>query len=203
MAINPVQFPRFEIPLHKVLARLGYASGKTQLDAATESLISEEITAAQRLIVPRQVVSSSQINRTAPERIMLEPGFEIASRDIFKLLEQCVTAFGFAVTIGNNLEVRRNRYLEEKETTRGLILDAVGSVAAEELAEITHRQIIEESKRDGRTVTHRFSPGYGDWTVVGQKDFLAWLGADAIGIRLTTSFQMLPEKSVSAILGVR
>lgn len=203
MAINPVQFPRFEIPLHLVMARLGYAHGKTQLDAATETMIAEEIAAAQKLIMPRQVIATSPIGRTAPDRILLEPGFELVSHDIFKLLETCTTAFGFAVTIGPNLETRRTRYLDQKETARGLILDAVGSVAAEELAVITHRQIVEDAKRDGRSVTRRFSPGYGDWGVAGQKDFLAWLGAEAIGIRLALSFQMLPEKSVSAILGIR
>jgi cobalamin-dependent methionine synthase I len=55
----------------------------------------------------------------------------------------------------------------------------------------------------GLVTTRRYSPGYGDWGVSAQKDFLAWLGAGHIGIKLTESSQMLPEKSVSAILGIK
>ena len=73
---------------------------------------------------------------------------------------------------------------------------------AEELAEITNKQISDNENKKGLKTTMRFSPGYVDWDIKGQKDFLKWLGAEAIGIKLTKNFQMLPEKSVSAILGV-
>jgi cobalamin-dependent methionine synthase I len=48
----------------------------------------------------------------------------------------------------------------------------------------------------------RFSPGYGDWAIQNQKDFLQWLGADKLGITLAPSLQMMPRKSVSALLGI-
>jgi cobalamin-dependent methionine synthase I len=82
-------------------------------------------------------------------------------------------------------------------------LDAIGSEGAELLADITNKQLCAEAKNNGGTCTMRFSPGYGDWAVTGQKDFLNWLGVARIGIRLTEHSQMLPEKSVSAIIGVR
>jgi hypothetical protein len=187
----------------RVLARLGHAAGKTVIDEKTESLITEETAVAQKLISPKQVSSSSVILETGPGHVRLEPGFEIASRDIAALLAGCDKAVGFAVTIGPHLEEKRNAYIKEGQTARALILDAIGSVAAEELAAAAHALIRAESAKEGLTATKRFSPGYGDWPVSSQREFLKWLGAELIGIKLNAGAQMEPEKSVSAILGVK
>ncbi|MBN1824556.1 MAG: hypothetical protein JW803_09590 [Endomicrobiales bacterium] len=202
MNINPVQFANLEIPRKKVLLRLGFSAASTRPDEKTDELIAESIETAKKLIVPRQVVAFSAVKKEGGQGLRLEPGFKITSKDIAKLLDNCETAYGFAVTIGNKIEEKRDLHVQEKETTRALVMDAIGSVMAEELAEITHSQIRQETKPKGLFATRRFSPGYGDWPLSAQKDFLAWLGAESIGIKLTDNFQMLPEKSVSAILGL-
>lgn len=199
MVSYPQQFSRIEIPYAKVLARLGYAQGKTRLDTAAETLVREAIGTAEKLISAKQVIASSVVTLSGEDTVLLEPGLTIYSRKIHELLKDSARAFGFAVTIGGALEEKRGALLAEKETARALALDAAGSVAAETLAELTQRQIAGEN---GRT-TLRFSPGYGDWRLSGQKDFLGWLGAGQIGIRLTENYQMIPEKSVSAILGIK
>lgn len=186
-----------------VLARLGYATGKTALDAATAALIAEEIDGACRLIAPRQAVAHAPVGRPDTDIVSLDPGLVIRSGHIARLLAACDIAYGFAVTIGPHLEEKRNQYLLRKETARAVILDAIGSVAAEELAEGVHEDIRREAAARQTSATPRFSPGYGDWALPAQADFLKWLAADRIGIRLTDHFQMVPEKSVSAILGIR
>jgi hypothetical protein len=201
--MQPPQFSRLDVPFDKILARLGYAQGKTRIDASTETLINEEIEASKRLIVGRQAVALSPVNRPEAGVVALTPGLIITSTKIYELLSDCVTACGFAVTIGPHLEERRNQHLNRRETARALILDAIGSVATEELAEITHNQLAADAAKENLVVTRRFSPGYGDWPLPAQREFLTWLGAQNIGIRLSPSFQMLPEKSVSALLGVK
>ena len=196
-------FTRENIPYDKVLARMGFARGKTNVDARTREMILKEMDIARALARPRQALASSKISRTAPSTIALEPGLIIRSHDVFSLLAECTEAYGFAVTIGPQLEEKCARYISEKENTRALILDAIGSVLAEELAEHAHNNLECEARAKGYSVTRRFSPGYGDWYLPSQKDFLAWLAAGDIGIRLTDSFQMLPEKSVTALVGVK
>ncbi len=203
MTIVPVQFPPFDIPADKVMARLGYAQGKTQMDPAMKDTFVRVLAEAKQLVQGRQVQASSTIRRQPPDQIQLDPGLVIASRDITHLLDGCDVANGFAVTIGPFLEAKRNACVQAGDITRALILDASGSVAAEYLAALSHQQIAAEAALGGYEVTKRFSPGYGDWSLSAQPAFLAWLGANAIGIRLTPSFQMLPEKSVSAIVGLR
>jgi len=191
-----------KIPYNKVLSRLGFANGKTVIDPKTTAALEQEISVANKIIVPKQAIAFSAIKIISDDTISLEPNFEIKSKDIAKLLVNCHMAYGFAVTIGAALEEKRNEYINEKETSHALILDAIGSVAAEELAEITNQQIKAEVVLSGNLTTMRFSPGYGNWPLNAQKDFLNWIGAHSIGIKLTPSFQMLPEKSVSAIFGI-
>ncbi len=202
MSINPAQFSKFDVPLNKVLSRLGFASGKTKIGDNVNDILSEEINAAKKLFVPRQVVATSAI-KSAGGKLKLVPSFTISSADILALLNECGEAAGFAVTIGPALEARRDKYIRDRETTRALILDALGSVAVEELADITNKQIKDEAANRGFTATRRFSPGYGDWALASQKDLLSWLGADQIDIKLTETFQMIPEKSVSALIGLK
>jgi hypothetical protein len=186
----------------KVLARMGYARGKTKLDKKTRQLIVDETKLAKKIIQGKLTISFSKITaRKSPDRIFLEPGFVLKSKDLFKLFKGCSLVYGFAVTIGPALEARRDRYLSEKQSAKAVILDAIGSVAAEELAETTNIRIKKSVLKKGLGVTRRFSPGYGDWGLENQKEFLKWLGAEKIGIKLSPSFQMSPEKSITAVLG--
>ena len=203
MVVNPPQFSRIDVPYDKILARLGYAQGKTQIDAKTQEMINGEIENSRILINAKQTVSRSGVKITESGKVFLEPGLTIVSKSIYELLKDCSFAVGFAITAGAHLEEKRNQYLNIRETARALILDAIGSVAAEELAEITQNQVAEEAAREGLSATRRFSPGYGDWNISGQGDFLRWLGAENIGIKLTAKFQMIPEKSISAIIGLK
>ena len=194
------QFTNVEVPLSKVFARLGFAHGITAVDSKTQELIEEEIVFAKRLIMPKQVIASAKILFSG-SIVSLDRGFSINSKSICNLLSKSSQVYAFAITIGPHFESKRNDYIAKKETARALILDAIGSETAEMLADITNKQISQEAGKAGLKTTKRFSPGYGDWGLENQKAFLNWLGAENIGIKLNESFQMIPEKSVSAIIG--
>ena len=87
--------------------------------------------------------------------------------------------------------------LEQKKILQAFILDSIGSVAIEELM----NNICNDIKEKYGTITKRFSPGYGDWPLTNQYDLLKWIGAEKIGISLSPTFQMIPRKSISAIVG--
>lgn len=190
-----------KIPYEAVLARLGYSKAKTVLDEKTALLIKENTEIAQKLIKPKAVISFENIT-LLDNLITFESGYKIESYAAAKLLTGCFKAYGIAVTIGGALENRRNELLAKKETFKGLVLDASGSVAAEEAIIAANAQIKALEEKNNNIITKRFSPGYGDWILETQKEFLKWLGAAHIGIRLNESFMMQPEKSVSALIGV-
>ncbi|MCL2799468.1 MAG: hypothetical protein FWD54_04255 [Endomicrobia bacterium] len=191
-----------QIPYDKLLARLGYLKAKTKIDEKIENLIKENLNIAQKLITPKAAIVFSDIT-VKDDVVAFDNGFEIKSADIAKLLHGCFKAYAVAVTIGSKVEKKRDEYLSEKETFKGLILDAAGSVAAEETIVLANQQIEDFEKQNKNVLTKRFSQGYGDWRLENQKDFLEFIGADKIGITLTETFLMKPEKSVSAIIGVK
>ncbi len=100
-------------------------------------------------------------------------------------------------TIGHALEgevtacTRANRLLD------GVILDAIGSVAADAAADSLNLRLCDAAAERGLAAAPRVSPGYGDWDVRFQRKLLALLPAEDLGVTLTSGQMMVPRKSVS------
>jgi 2,3-bisphosphoglycerate-independent phosphoglycerate mutase len=73
MANNLSDLGKIDIDPQKVLVRLGYAKGKTVVDAKTGRMIEEETQTALRLINPRHVIAFSAIKLTGAKSLLLEP----------------------------------------------------------------------------------------------------------------------------------
>ncbi len=108
----------------------------------------------------------------------------------------------FVATIGPALEDEVTRLGSEGQWAEACVLDAVGSVAAEALAEAVYRDLGSELAPPGLGITPRFSPGHCDWSVRGQFDLFGVLGPRPVGVRLLDSGFMVPRESVSAVFGV-
>jgi len=185
-----------KIDYNHVLVRMGANKYRTKIDTRIETSILEMISLSKRLLQPKYALSFATKNIKGTE-IYLDD-FCINSKDIFKLLENSNSVCGLIATIGFSIDTKISYFLERKDVMSAFILDSIGSVAIEELVE----NICNEIKLEHGTTTMRFSPGYGDWPIQNQKNFLQWLGADKLGITLAPSLQMIPRKSVSALLGI-
>jgi cobalamin-dependent methionine synthase I len=107
-----------------------------------------------------------------------------------------LVAFGVC-TIGEGLEKRVNMYFKEGEGTRGVILDAIGTVATEAVTELVNRDVEKWASENGYRFTRRFSPGYGPWDVRGQDLVFSHLGCFTAGVKLLPAKIMKPLKSVT------
>ena len=68
---------------------------------------------------------------------------------------------------------------------------------------INANELEEEVRGEGYYVRPRFSPGYGDFSLEVQSAFLEMTDATKlIGITLTDGGIMVPEKSVTAVIGL-
>ena len=57
--------------------------------------------------------------------------------------------------------------------------------------------------REGLHTKPRFSPGYGDFSLEHQRDFMRILDLEnSLGLTLTGSLLLVPEKSVTAVIGL-
>jgi hypothetical protein len=197
-----INVSNIQIPYENYLIRIGYVKSAKAPDNAAQISISETLQLAQKLIRPKAAVVFCGININE-NLTVFEDGFKIESFQVAKLFEGCFKAYGVAVTIGPGIEKKRNELITKKETLQAFLIDAAGSVAAEEVIKSVNEQIKKFEEPLGNKITKRFSPGYGDWFIQSQKKFLEWIGARQIGINLNSSFQMQPEKSVSAVIGVK
>jgi cobalamin-dependent methionine synthase I len=105
-------------------------------------------------------------------------------------------------TIGEELENKVIQLHQKGDLARAIILDAMGSVAAESVADFLNFQICEMCKKKGWACSERFSPGYGNWPLEGQRFIFSLLPAERIKVRLNQSCMMIPRKSVSFAISI-
>jgi hypothetical protein len=119
---------------------------------------------------------------TAAGTGMPEPGGQVAVG---------VATIGPALEDASAERAGRGRLLD------ALVLDAIGSAAAEAAADALNLLVCEAAGALGHEAAPRASPGYGEWETVCQARLLALLPIADLGLRLTAGSMMVPRKSVS------
>ena len=77
----------------------------------------------------------------------------------------------------------------------------MASAAVEQVCDIAEKEIGERFA--GKFTTWRFSPGYGDFPLECQGDFLAAVNAmRTVGVCVTDGGLLTPTKSVTAVIGI-
>ena len=73
----------------------------------------------------------------------------------------------------------------------------------EEYCDKAQNEIAESLRKEQLYLRPRFSPGYGDYSILHQDDILRMLdAAKTIGLTMTESYMLTPTKSVTAVIGV-
>jgi len=190
------------IPKKQIVRRLGYPS-EGEINGDAYQIFVQELDRAPSLLDPVGVYCLLNVASKNEKRMtFLDSDFVIQSKQVVKLLRDSNPVVLFMVTIGPGLEDEVNRLFQKNDMARGFILDAIGSETADAAADRMHHQVLKRLSEERRfSITPRFSPGYGDWPVTVQKDFLKTCGGASIGISVNDSFLMTPRKSVSAVLG--
>jgi hypothetical protein len=110
------------------------------------------------------------------------------------------------VTAGPVLDEQVRHRLAADDAAGALLLDAVGSAAAEEAADQVCCRLAAAARGDAAPVPGdrfsgcRVSPGYGGWPLEAQTALFRTLPHEAIGVHLLASFLMVPRKSISFAL---
>ena len=126
--------------------------------------------------------------------------FRLEGESVRALLKDCDQVILMAATLGNSVE-RLIRRTQAVDMAGALILDACGSAAIENVCDNLCADLA--AGFAPRYLTDRFSPGYGDMPLSQQRELFAALDVTRrIGVTLTDSGLMLPQKSVTALIGV-
>ena len=117
------------------------------------------------------------------------------------LLKKCAVPL-LAVTLGPGVDAQIRR-AGVGDIAAGVASDALGSALAEQAADAAEAQLRQWAATEGKYLTGRFSPGYGDWDIAVQPLVAAALDtARKAGLCVTDTNLMTPRKSVTALLGV-
>ena len=183
------------IERNQVLQYLGYKGG-----ALPEGL-AEDLKRCEKTLMasarPRAVWKRFAL---LPDGRLEGTSFTPAGASIRELLRDCDTVLLMAATLGSEVE-RIIRRAQVGRMGDAVILDACGSAAIENVCDNLCADL--EAAFAPRYLTDRFSPGYGDMPLTQQAELFRVLDVTRrIGVSLSDSGLMLPQKSVTALLGV-
>ncbi len=173
----------------EVLAYLGCGNGegadalRRDIAAAWESL--------RTIALPKLTYRILELDEPRLEKLLM-------GKDIRALLQDSRQVVVFGATLGFGVE-RLMARLQLSDMGQAMVLDACASSAIENVCDNFCADLAE---RHGYT-TDRFSPGYGDLPLGVQGAFFDLLDLSrTIGVTLTDSGLMIPQKSVTAVVGI-
>lgn len=185
---------------HEVLRYLGYRN--QLIDKLTNDLIEESMNEMRDLIRPRYIYKFFNIKRREEEIYLSNSNFNLVGESIKKHLSKSEECILIAVTLGNGVDTKI-RYYEKISMAKALILDACATVAIEEVCDKVCEELKEKMQSENKTLTLRYSPGYGDLPIDIQKSFLTILDTgNTIGLTASSHNILIPRKSVTSIVGV-
>ncbi len=137
------------------------------------------------------------------DSVKLDDGTIWHSVALAKNLNNCQKAVIFGVTLGSLLPQEGSKLFEQGHSAEAIIYDATGSESVEAAADLLENELRRHYARNRQVLKKfRFSPGYGNWDLTGQRDFFRILSLEKIGITLTEQLFMQPEKTITAIIGI-
>ncbi len=193
----------FEIAIdeREVLRYQGYKVN-SPLRGDIAEILKNEIDEGYKLIKPKAIYTQLDVIGIGEEKIELANGSILHLRSLLEDFSNS-SNIGIAVcTIGSALEERVDELFSIKYFAEALMLDSVGSVAVEGLADSVNYSICQAVNRLDMTVGARSSPGYGKWNLSDQEVLFQLCDAGRIGVHLNKQYMMIPRKSVSFCVGI-
>lgn len=188
------------VPWDRIYRRLGYREHKTLIDERIRSKTDSDIKYALSFIQIMGAGKLVTLNVTADDRALLQTGEIFISRDLVKYIGDCREAILIGATAGDGIMDAIGRDIDSQNLTRGSVLDAVASEMTDEtldwLCDYFNHQLKRENKKVDR---RRYSAGYGDLDLKNQDEIYRILELEKIGVSITESHMLIPEKSVTAI----
>lgn len=187
------------ISIKEALRYLGY--GKNKANAQILMLIDECIEEVKKASEPRHIYRRFPLELVVNGKIKAG-NLEVTSHSLTRNLRDCDEVLFFAATLGNAPDIIMNRY-SRLSIGKAAVFQAVAAAAIEGYCNECQDDIEKKMLEEQLYLRPRFSPGYGDFSLDVQGDFLKMLDAQkTVGIYLSEGNLMLPEKSVTALIGL-
>jgi hypothetical protein len=181
--------------LNNIPVKIDVEKLKTRLRSDSLESIQTLIETARPLIKARALYKVCYVEARFEDGVQIDE-VRFTSRVLRKNLEKTERAFPYVLTIGDELE---NAASSHNDLLEQYYLDVIGNLALTAAREHFENHL---KHRFAFGTMSRMSPGsLKDWPIEEQEVLFSILGdvEACIGVRLTSSFLMIPRKSVSGI----
>lgn len=194
---NMVDSLALALPERAVFSRLGRNRFLSDISNAEESRLKLLMNQAFAVIHPRGCWRLLKIAQRSNDAVILDNGVELKSAAFAGFARLADYLWLGGVSIGGGIAELLEKYSDNM--SKSVVFDAVGSECADEavgnLQKIAAAALIRYNLVLDKA---RFSPGYGNLNLTVQRDIFNLLPMNQLGVSLTESCIMVPEKSVTA-----
>ena len=144
------------------------------------------------------------IRESCHAAITLEGGVVLESRLLVAFLDGCREVLLMGATAGSDILAAIQRDTAANHVTRGVVLDATASETVDAALDWIMAYFRQAVHRENKILLpKRYSAGYGDFLLANQKTIFHLLQLDRIGVEISEHCILIPEKSVTAVTGIR
>lgn len=177
---------------------LGYK--RTAIDEKTLILIQESFAELEKLSDLKSIYRLYELSEKDDE--LQISNFSIKSKSLQKNLKGCTHVILFGATMGLAVD-RKLRSYELTNMAKAVVMQACAAAVLEEYCDEMQDKIAQQLAEENLYLRPRFSPGYGDFSILHQQQILDMLDAPKrIGLTMTDGYMLAPTKSVTAIIGL-
>ncbi len=188
-----------DIRIREAIRYLGY--GRQAIDEPTLMLIQESMKELDEIAEVKFVYRIFELSYPGVETVKIKK-LNIQSHNLVKNLKNCKSCIVFGITLGAMVDRALQKY-EKIHIAKAVVFQACAAAYLEDACNQLQFKWAEELQEKGQYLRPRFSPGYGDFSVIYQREILEMLEAPKkIGLTLTDSCMMTPTKSVTAVIGI-
>ncbi len=179
---------------------LGLAPGP--LPANVDKLIDAYLRSITQLAKPQGLLRVCSIRSRTPDRVVLDDAsLVIAGPRAVAHFTDCEKITLLAATLGSAIDEHLAGLQQTAGAADAFIFNGIASAAAEHTIEILDAIAVRDIRRSAYYPTARFSPGYGDWPLAHQRQFIDSVSGEKIGLTVTSHHLLQPVKSVTAVIG--
>ncbi|MGA1978860.1 MAG: vitamin B12 dependent-methionine synthase activation domain-containing protein [Bacteroidales bacterium] len=195
-------FDELNISVSHIEKILGYKQGESlEIIAGLIGKIIGEAKAICKIKAEYRIFENINFDYDAKTVAINDLKFDV-KKVIYGQVRKSTSAALFLCTAGEGIGVRSRMAMKNGDLLEGYIYDVTGTEIVETAADIMQNELEKDMGALGRKITNRFSPGYCGWDVAEQQKLFQLMSDNYCGIRLTPSALMIPEKSVSGMVGI-
>lgn len=190
---------QWEVSRKEIRRYLGY--GNREADETVSRMIEECVAQLEKTVSPKAVYRVFPLKIEADDRMDLT-AFCVQSKNLTRNLRGCREVILFAATLGIQAD-QLIRRLSRGRMSQAVVMQAAAAAMIEAYCDGWQEELRRMFGKQGKYLRPRFSPGYGDFPLKFQTDFMRVLECPKkIGLTVTDSLLLAPSKSVTAVIGV-